>query len=129
MVLTVRKQKVSHLRRIWGPSAGSTPRCGSPSRLGGPIAAEVVAHPHSTTVLRTGCFDGAVVRNHAKFIVIDHRLPVVTSANLSWSAERGNVEFGGHIDGCALVEDVERELLDVEGVLYGRVFGSTNSNG
>ena len=41
-----------------------------------------------------GQFDGRPVRNHSKFISIDHRFLLVTSANFSWSAENGNLEFG-----------------------------------
>jgi hypothetical protein len=38
-------------------------------------------------------FDGTRIRNHAKFLAIVHRSLLVTSANFSWSAEHGKVEF------------------------------------
>jgi phosphatidylserine/phosphatidylglycerophosphate/cardiolipin synthase-like enzyme len=72
-------------------------------------------------VLRTGDFDSGYVRNHAKFLAIDHRFLLVTSANFSWSAEHGNVEFGVLVDNPNLVESVEREMRLAEDSLYERV--------
>jgi phosphatidylserine/phosphatidylglycerophosphate/cardiolipin synthase-like enzyme len=69
-------------------------------------------------VLRTKAFDGVTVRNHAKLLVVDHRFLLVTSANFSWSAEHGNVEFGVVIDNPNLADRVERELRRVENLLY-----------
>jgi phosphatidylserine/phosphatidylglycerophosphate/cardiolipin synthase-like enzyme len=91
------------------------------SRTGSPTTAEVAAHLRGGTVLRTKAFDGHPVRNHAKFLAVDHRFLFVTSANFSWSAEYGNVEFGVFIDNVNLTEAVERELLRMEDVLYERV--------
>jgi len=65
---------------------------------GAPTAAQVAAQLRPGTVLRTKEFDGRQVRNHAKFLAIDHRFLLVTSANFSWSAEHGNIEFGVFID-------------------------------
>jgi phosphatidylserine/phosphatidylglycerophosphate/cardiolipin synthase-like enzyme len=73
------------------------------------------------TVLRTKRFDGDDVRNHAKFLAIDHRFLLVTSANFSWSAEHNNIEFGVLIDNPNLTDAVERELLRAEDSLYERV--------
>jgi phosphatidylserine/phosphatidylglycerophosphate/cardiolipin synthase-like enzyme len=86
-----------------------------------PTTADVAAHLHPAPVLRTKFFDGAYVRNHAKFLAIDHRFLLVTSANFSWSAEQGNVEFGVLIDNPNLSDAVERELREAEDVLYERV--------
>jgi phosphatidylserine/phosphatidylglycerophosphate/cardiolipin synthase-like enzyme len=86
-----------------------------------PTTAEVAAHLMPGVVLRTRAFDGARVRNHAKFLAIDHRFLLVTSANFSYSAEHGNVEFGVRIDNPNLTEAVEREMRDAEDVLYERV--------
>lgn len=83
-------------------------------RAGSPTTAEVAAHLRGGTVLRTKAFDGGQVRNHAKFLAVDHRFLLVTSANFSWSAEYGNIEFGVFIDNPNLTEAVERELLRVE---------------
>lgn len=86
-----------------------------------PTTTEVAEHLRPGIVLRTKMFDGAYVRNHAKFVAIDHRFLLVTSANFSWSAEHGNVEFGVLIDDRNLTEAVEREMLVAEDLLYERV--------
>ena len=61
-----------------------------------PTTDEVAAHLPRVSCGRS--FDGASVRNHAKFLAIDHRFLLVTSANFSWSAENGNLELGVLID-------------------------------
>lgn len=93
-----------------------------PNQIGTPPSAEeVAAHLKPGTVLRSRAFGGREVRSHAKFVAIDHRILVVTSANFSWSAEQANVEFGLKIDDPGLTEAIERELLNVEGQLYETV--------
>lgn len=72
-------------------------------------------------MLRTKSFDGRQIRNHSKFISIDHRFLLVTSANFSWSAENTNVEFGVLVDSPNLAESVERELRDAEDFVFERV--------
>lgn len=89
---------------------------------GTPTAAEVATHLRPGIVFRTRPFDGGKVRNHAKFVIVDHRFVLVTSANLSWSAEYGNIELGLRTDDAALAESIERELFEVEERLYERVF-------
>lgn len=96
-------------------AADQAPRPGSPS------TDEVAAQLRPATVLRTRHFDGRQVRNHAKFLAIDHRFLLVTSANFSWSAEYGNVELGVLIDNQNLTESVERAMRDVEDRLFERV--------
>lgn len=86
-----------------------------------PTPAEVAAHLHPATVLRTTAFSGKPVRNHAKFIAIDHRFLLVTSANFSWSAEYGNVELGVLHDDPNLTDAVEAEMRRAEEHLYLRV--------
>ncbi|MFI6457188.1 DISARM system phospholipase D-like protein DrmC [Streptosporangium amethystogenes] len=90
----------------------------------GPSTTQVAAHLAPGIVLRTKEFDGAYVRNHAKFIIVDHRFLLTTSANFSWSAEHGNVEFGVLIDNRSLAETVERELLRAEEHLFERALPS-----
>lgn len=85
-----------------------------------PTPAEVAAHLHPATVLRTTAFSGKPVRNHAKFLAVDHRFLLVTSANLSWSAEYGNVELGVLHDDPNLADAVEAELRRAEEHLYLR---------
>jgi phosphatidylserine/phosphatidylglycerophosphate/cardiolipin synthase-like enzyme len=86
-----------------------------------PSTAEVAAHVRPAVVLRTRAFDGGYVRNHAKFLAIDHRFLLVTSANFSWSAEHGNVELGVLADNANLVQVIESEMRRVEEALYERV--------
>jgi hypothetical protein len=83
-----------------------------------PTTSDVAEHLWPAKVMRTKEFGRGPVRNHAKFIAIDHRFMLVTSANLSWSAEYGNVELGLLIDDRSLTEAVEGEMLDVEELLY-----------
>jgi len=85
-----------------------------------PTTSQVAAHLHPAAVWRSKEYDGSNVRNHAKFLAIDHRFLLVTSANFSWSAEQGNVEFGVLIDNGTLTESVEHEMQSVEGSLYER---------
>ncbi|MFC8943695.1 phospholipase D-like domain-containing protein, partial [Streptomyces griseoincarnatus] len=84
----------------------------------GPSAGEVAEWLAPGEAFRTRDFDGRPVRNHAKFLSVDHRFVVVTSANFSWSAEYGNIELGVRIDDPSLADRVEREMRDAEDVLY-----------
>ncbi|MDN5750358.1 MAG: DISARM system phospholipase D-like protein DrmC [Pseudonocardia sp.] len=86
-----------------------------------PSATEVATHLYPAVVLQTGAFDGGYVRNHAKFLAVDHRFLLVTSANFSWSAEHGNVELGLLVDNPNLVQVIESEMRRVEDGLYERV--------
>ena len=90
-------------------------------RSGSPTTVEVAAHLHPGLTLRTKRFDGHQVRNHAKFLSIDHRFLLVTSANFSWSAENANLEFGVIIDNPNLAEAIEQELREVEDVIFEHV--------
>ncbi len=88
-----------------------------------PTTREVSAHFAPGVVLRRRAFDGACVRNHAKFLAIDHRFLPVTGANFSWGAEHGNVEFGMLADKPNLTEAVQHEMRQAEDALYERVRG------
>lgn len=48
--------------------------------------------------------------SHAKFIVIDHAMLLLTSANFSFSAENRNIEFGLRIHDPALAASVETTM-------------------
>jgi hypothetical protein len=87
-------------------------------RAWSPTTDEVAAHLRPAIVLRTKSFDGRQIRNHSKFISIDHRFLLVTSANFSWSAENANLEFGVLVDNRNLAESVERELRDAEDFVF-----------
>jgi hypothetical protein len=71
--------------------------------------------------MRTRQFDGRPTRNHSKFISIDHRFLLVTSANFSWSAENDNLELGVLINNPNLAEAVEHEMRQVEDFVFERV--------
>ena len=94
---------------------------GGRRRASSPTTDEVAVHLNPAIVLRTKSFDGRQIRNHSKFISIDHRFLLVTSANFSWSAENANLEFGLLVDNPNLAESAERELRDAEDVLFERV--------
>jgi len=70
------------------------------------------------TVMRTTKYDGSWVRNHAKFLAIDHQFLLVTSANFSMSAEHRNVELGLVVGNPALTQAVETEMSGFERELY-----------
>jgi phosphatidylserine/phosphatidylglycerophosphate/cardiolipin synthase-like enzyme len=61
---------------------------------------------------------GKRVVSHAKFIVVDHELLLITSANFSYSAENRNVEFGLLVRDSALAESVEATMTSKHGSLY-----------
>lgn len=60
---------------------------------------------------------------HSKFLSIDHRFLLVTSANFSWSAENANLEFGVLIDNPNLAEAVEHEMREAEDFVFEQVVG------
>ena len=86
-----------------------------------PSLAEVADNLHPGRLYCTREADGTAVRNHAKFLVVDHRFVLITSANFSWSAEFHNVELGVRIDSSNLAEAIEREIRGAEKALFERV--------
>lgn len=64
---------------------------------------------------------GRRVVSHAKFIVIDHEVLLITSANFSYSAENRNIEFGLLVRDSALAESVEATMASKHGSLYALV--------
>lgn len=83
-----------------------------------PTLSEVAAQLGGAQVFRTRELDGKPIRNHAKFIAVDHQFLIVTSANFSISAEQFNVELGLRVDDAPLTQRVEQQLIDLEKVLY-----------
>ncbi|MGL5861333.1 MAG: phospholipase D-like domain-containing protein [Phycicoccus sp.] len=80
------------------------------------------AHQHRRAqVFRTGSQVGRLVRNHAKFLSIDARWILVTSANFSWSAENRNLELGVLHDDPDLAQTVERQWRAMEPTYFARV--------
>lgn len=70
------------------------------------------------TVYRSGTFDGQPVVSHAKFVVIDHLLVLLTSANFSGPAERSNIELGLRIHDAGLAHTIEATMASKHGSLY-----------
>ena len=82
-------------------------------------ADKVKAQLPRATIYRSAVLpDGKQVVSHAKFIVIDHAMVLLTSANFSFSAENRNVEFGLRIHDPALAESVESTMTSKHGSLY-----------
>jgi len=74
--------------------------------------------PRATVYRSAELPTGKRVVSHAKFIVVDHELLLITSANFSYSAENRNVEFGILVHDSALAESVEATMLSKHGSLY-----------
>lgn len=87
----------------------------------GPSISEIAAWIAPARTYATVELDGKPVRNHAKFVVVDHRFLLVTSANYSWSAENRNVELGLRIDDSPLATGIEAQMLSAEATIYKRV--------
>jgi len=81
--------------------------------------ATVKAQLPRATVYRSAVLsNGKQVISHAKFIVVDHELLLITSANFSYSAENRNIEFGILVRDIALAESVEASMKSRHGSLY-----------
>jgi phosphatidylserine/phosphatidylglycerophosphate/cardiolipin synthase-like enzyme len=74
--------------------------------------------PRATVYRSAELPTGKRVVSHAKFIVVDHELLLITSANFSYSAENRNVEFGLLVRDSALAESVEATMTSKHGSLY-----------
>ena len=82
-------------------------------------ASTVKAQLPRATVYRSALLpNGKQVVSHAKFIVVDHELLLITSANFSYSAENRNVEFGILVRDTALATSVESAMTSKHGSLY-----------
>lgn len=74
--------------------------------------------PRATIYRSAELPSGKQVVSHAKFIIIDHEVLLLTSANFSFSAEKRNVEFGLLVRDAALAESVESTMASKHGTLY-----------
>ena len=82
-------------------------------------AVKVKAQLPQATVYRSSILpDGRQIVSHAKFVIIDHALLLLTSANFSFSAENRNIELGLHIHDPALAESIETTMASKHGTLY-----------
>jgi phosphatidylserine/phosphatidylglycerophosphate/cardiolipin synthase-like enzyme len=62
--------------------------------------------------------DGKAIVSHTKFIIVDHEIVLLTSANFSYSAENRNVEFGLLIHDSGLAASIESTMSSKRGTLY-----------
>lgn len=83
-----------------------------------PTTQAIATELSGATVLRTVSLDGRPVRNHAKFIAVDHQYLVVTSANFSRSAEEFNVELGLVLADPLVTQAVERQMEALTASVY-----------
>jgi phosphatidylserine/phosphatidylglycerophosphate/cardiolipin synthase-like enzyme len=82
-------------------------------------AVNIKAQLPRATVYRSAMLpNGKQVVSHAKFIVVDHELLLITSANFSYSAENRNIEFGILVRDSALAQSVEATMTSKHGSLY-----------
>ena len=82
-------------------------------------ADKVKAQLPRATIYRSAVLpDGKQVVSHAKFIVIDHAMLLLTSANFSFSAENRNIELGLRVHDPALAESIETTMKSKHGSLY-----------
>ncbi len=73
---------------------------------------------HVNVYCSTHLPDGTQVRSHAKFVVIDHAMTLITSANFSFSAEHRNIELGLVIHDPALADSIESTMASKHNTLY-----------
>jgi phosphatidylserine/phosphatidylglycerophosphate/cardiolipin synthase-like enzyme len=83
----------------------------------------VAAQLRKATVYRTKTLRGGLrpLVSHAKFVVIDRALVLLTSANFSYSAENTNIELGLLVCDTALADSIESVMRSKHGTLYERV--------
>lgn len=86
----------------------------------------VAAQLPSATVYRTKILPGALrpLVSHAKFVVIDRALVLLTSANFSYNAENTNIELGLLVRDTALAASIESVMRSKHGLLYERVMAT-----
>ncbi|WP_404286123.1 DISARM system phospholipase D-like protein DrmC [Glutamicibacter arilaitensis] len=75
----------------------------------------------NAAVYESAVLDGKRVVSHAKFIVIDGEIILLTSANFSYSAEQRNVELGILIKDAALARSIESTIASKQTTLYRRI--------
>ena len=74
--------------------------------------------PRATVYRSAELPSGKRVVSHAKFIIIDHEILLITSANFSFTAENRTVEFGLLVRDSALAESTESVMTSKHGTLY-----------
>jgi phosphatidylserine/phosphatidylglycerophosphate/cardiolipin synthase-like enzyme len=82
-------------------------------------ASKVKAQLPGATVYKSSVLpNGKQAVSHAKFVIIDHEVLLLTSANFSFSAENRNIEFGLLVRDSALAKSVESTMTSKHGSLY-----------
>jgi phosphatidylserine/phosphatidylglycerophosphate/cardiolipin synthase-like enzyme len=82
-------------------------------------ADKVKAQLERATVYQSAVLpNGRQIVSHAKFVIVDHAVLLLTSANFSFNAENRNVEFGLLVRDPALAESVEATMTTKHGSLY-----------
>ncbi|BBX25704.1 DISARM system phospholipase D-like protein DrmC [Mycolicibacterium alvei] len=80
---------------------------------------KVKARLPRATVYRSATLpNGKPIVSHTKFIIVDHEIVLLTSANFSYNAENRNVEFGLLIHDSGLAASVESTMASKRGSLY-----------
>lgn len=74
--------------------------------------------PRATVYRSVSLPDGQPVVSHTKFIVVDHEVVLLTSANFSYSAENRNIEFGLLIHDSGLAASIESTMAGKRGILF-----------
>ncbi|MGV9764920.1 DISARM system phospholipase D-like protein DrmC [Micromonospora tulbaghiae] len=91
------------------------------AHAGSPAA--VAAQLPKASVLRTLTPPGALqpLVSHAKFIIVDRAIVLLTSANFSYSAENTNIELGLLVHDTSLATSIEALMRSKHGILYEKV--------
>lgn len=74
--------------------------------------------PRATVYRSANLQNGQPIVSHTKFIVVDHEIVLLTSANFSYNAENRNVEFGLLIRDSGLAGSIESTMASKRGSLY-----------
>ncbi len=74
--------------------------------------------PRATVYRSAQLPDGQPIVSHTKFIIIDHQIVLLTSANFSYNAENRNIEFGLSIRDNGLATSIEKTMTSKHGSLY-----------
>lgn len=90
-------------------------------RIAGNAAAVKAQIPRAAVFQSVVLPNGKQAVSHAKFIIVDHELLLLTSANFSYSAENRNVEFGLIVQDPALAQSVETTMASKHASLYEQV--------
>lgn len=74
--------------------------------------------PRATVYRSAQLPNGQPIVSHTKFIVIDHQIVLLTSANFSYNAENRNIEFGLSVRDNGLATSIEATMTSKHGSLY-----------